>query len=397
VTASPLGPSFVLIPAPSDDDALLGRILPRLPQPGQSLEELARPNPCAALLEPSKTSAMVNSYENAEELSGNARAKATLGTFGFSGDVSRATHFIYRLRTDRRESRLDTEEYQRCCKEKGCGVGYVATLVYGQGEYASGEEVSGGLSVDVAFVAGTSGSVGLKVLNKRNVSGWIAAIVRLNEASGDAALGALGAAGQQLATENELPAQVKSLYESERLRLVNTVAEDKNDRRPTYAFADGQGEITENEFIRRFEKVTGSPELDELDTRRNWDVLATMSIATAVIAGPTAAFCGGLKGFASEAFSDKGSTAGSLACGAGVLTSYLFVLSTPIAFFSGPDGKTNNHRLTQYDARLLVGRYNRSLLRKAVQDVQGANQTSRSEITIKPFVGPLSLGVWGTF
>jgi hypothetical protein len=43
-----------------------------------------------------KTSALSSTFEDAQELSAGAKASATLGTFGFGGDVDHATHFMYK-------------------------------------------------------------------------------------------------------------------------------------------------------------------------------------------------------------------------------------------------------------------------------------------------------------
>src|SRR5690606_13792108 len=104
-------------------------------------------------------------FEYAEELAGSASAGALLGTFGFSADARRATHFVYELGTDRRVSVVDTAAYAACCAEKGCGYGYVSALVHGSGEYATGEESAASGGVDIPAIASASGQVSLRVLN----------------------------------------------------------------------------------------------------------------------------------------------------------------------------------------------------------------------------------------
>ena len=74
--ASPLGPSYVLLPLPGDDDGLLGRVLPALPEQGRALDEIARPNPCEAHLEEARETALSNHFEDAQDVSGSARAGA---------------------------------------------------------------------------------------------------------------------------------------------------------------------------------------------------------------------------------------------------------------------------------------------------------------------------------
>ncbi|HEY8091985.1 MAG TPA: hypothetical protein VIF09_29185, partial [Polyangiaceae bacterium] len=105
IAAAPLGPSYVLIPLPGDDDSLLGRILESMPEPGRSLDEVARPNPCEDKLAPAQTRPSANTFEDAQEMTAGAQARAVLGVFGFQGDASQASHFLYKLETEKRETR----------------------------------------------------------------------------------------------------------------------------------------------------------------------------------------------------------------------------------------------------------------------------------------------------
>ena len=141
---SPLGPSYMLVPLPSDDEALLGRVLLDVPDNGRSLEEVSRPNECADKLTPKKEGPLASTFEDAQELSAGGKARAALGAFGFEGDAQTATHFYYKLDVNKRVAQADTTDYVACCKEKGtCGYGFVSTLVYGDGEYATATENSG--------------------------------------------------------------------------------------------------------------------------------------------------------------------------------------------------------------------------------------------------------------
>jgi hypothetical protein len=128
-TGAALGPSYVLIPLPGEEDALLGRVIDAPPEPGHSIEETARANPCLDKLSDPSTSPLADKFSDAQDLSASASAHAVLGAFGFHGDASGATHFLYKLKTEKRESRVDTADYGACCQEKGCGIGYVSALV----------------------------------------------------------------------------------------------------------------------------------------------------------------------------------------------------------------------------------------------------------------------------
>ena len=240
---SPLGSSWTLSPLPGDDDSLLGRVVDAVPGEGQSLDEVARPNPCADKLTPSRTLPSVATFEDAEELSFGAKGSAALGMFGFSGDAARATHFVYKLETDKRITSVDTAEYEACCRaKKGCGYGFVSALVYGTGEYATAEETSGSGGVSVAF-AKAEGTAALKILHRRAVRGWVAAMIRVTDkdrapADGMGTLGDPSALGVTL-DESRLPDQVKGRFEAGRVR----VEDAGRDQRPesNYVYKDAVG------------------------------------------------------------------------------------------------------------------------------------------------------------
>ena len=114
---SPLGPLYLLVPLPNDDDLLLGRVLLDVPEKGRSLDEVSRPNACADKLNPRKEGPLAGSFEDAQELSAGGKASAALGAFGFEGDANTATHFHYKLDVNKRVSQSDTNEYVACCKD----------------------------------------------------------------------------------------------------------------------------------------------------------------------------------------------------------------------------------------------------------------------------------------
>jgi hypothetical protein len=173
---NPLGPSFWIIPVPSDDDALLGRTFARPPDASLTLEEQSAPNPCADKLAERRDSQMTNHYENAINTNTSAKAGGILALYGFSAEVGKATHLLYKVNTSTKITRLDTAEYQACCKEKGCGWGYIASLVKGDGEYAAGSEATAQVSGNYSVVTGGV-SRSYAVSNKKNIKGYIAAIL----------------------------------------------------------------------------------------------------------------------------------------------------------------------------------------------------------------------------
>lgn len=391
---SPLGQSYTLNPLPSDDESLLGRVLDRPPAAGQSLEEVARPNPCADKLTEAKTLPSVATFDDAEELAVGGKASATLGTFGFSGDASRATHFVYKLETEKRASRVDTAEYEACCKEKGCGYGFVSALVYGSGEYATAEETSGSGGVNIAF-AKAEGTAALKILHKRAVKGWVAALIRVTDqtkapASSVGALGDPSAYGITL-SESTLPDQVKKRYELDKVEL--------NGRRPSVNGAP----ISENEFLRRYrERIGADAPAPAARYQAVWPAVGcflggaatAVGVAMVVASRPQQVDNAGITPATDDPDLRRAGfvvmLAGLPVCG----------LSLFLGWAVGRDDRAGEERVPAPDMELYVAKYNRVLLRKVVKDaderiraLQGRAATPRPEFSFhaSPF------GITGTF
>ncbi|MEJ7730656.1 MAG: hypothetical protein WKG00_15725 [Polyangiaceae bacterium] len=417
----------MLIPLPTEDDALLGRILPDVPEGGRSLEETARANPCADKLTEPKETPLASSFEYAQELAMGAQARATLGTFGFSGDVERATHFVYKLATQKRIAQSDTTDYEVCCKEKGCGYGYISALVYGDGEYATGEETSASAAVDLA-VGSAGGTARLKLLNKRKVKGWLAAVVTVTDRTKSSQLTPLGVAQAAGITETTIPQTVKALYEKDKLTVHGGGSK--------YTWRDGRGvSITENEFVRRFRSVSGSDELDDVEQRRNSTSLYVsggllgVSVGAAVFGylnltrhcrldeyDPDEVFdssdCTVVKEIrmpgetfarsSAVGFRRDGTVGNPLGVGlavAGTAGTIGFGIWFLAAAF-GADGSATDHAITDRDAVLYTERYNRSLLRKTIKEVQKSHTSEVRDapgIEVRPSVGFGSLALQGRF
>lgn len=385
----------MLNPLPSDDESLLGRVLDRQPAAGQSLEEVARPNPCADKLTEAKTLPSVATFDDAEELAVGGKASATLGTYGFSGDASRATHFVYKLETEKRASRVDTAEYEACCKEKACGYGFVSALVYGSGEYATAEETSGSAGVSVVFVAKVEGTATLKILHKRTVRGWVAALIRVTDQSKapSATVGALGdpsAYGIKL-DASTLPEQVRGRYDAAHVEVVGPPL--------AYAFKQGVTEVSENDFITQYRSVVGASELDSVEGSRKKVPLFLSGIV--ILASGTLAAFGTYAAATAPHTSGQPSNQfsfgllGAVFGGVGVLFGTVWFVSTVVK-----DDDPHDHRITKFDAELYVQHYNRALLRKTVKEaderiraLQGRAEEPRRDFSLR--VSPL--GVAGTF
>lgn len=173
--------NYRTIPVPSEDDSILGRIVVREPVAATSFEAEARPNPCEQYLEPVRESAMVQEIHRAQSLGTGVEAKATLQGFGFSTSVENDTHLVFDLTTSRKHVRRDTAEYTACCRDHDCGFGYISTLAYGRGEYASGHETRVKGEADYLGLAGAAGTVDIAATERKQVRGWVMAVVTPHE------------------------------------------------------------------------------------------------------------------------------------------------------------------------------------------------------------------------
>jgi hypothetical protein len=179
-TANPLGPSFWVLPTPSEDDSLLGRILRSPPKEGFSLEEQSEPNPCGEFLADAAKWPMANRYENVLSERTEGDANGVFQLYGFSASFREASHLLYRVTTDARKNRLDTLPYQECCRERDCGWGYVSSLLRAKGEYVSARESETGLGA-ASQTFEIDGGRSFAVLERREVEGWFAAVLTAHE------------------------------------------------------------------------------------------------------------------------------------------------------------------------------------------------------------------------
>lgn len=391
--ASPLGGSYVLIPVPSDDDSLLGRVLRQAPQPGRALQEFAAPNPCLSLLEPAREVSMTNDYEDAEEVGYGNEASAMLGSFGFGGGAKHATHFLYKIQTQKKVFHVEDHGFSRCCQAANCGYGYVAELVYGEGEYAAGEETSVRGNVDVAF-ASAGGDYSLKLLQRKKVKGYMAAIVKVfpHAAQQNGALGPLGVAAKA-GLLKDLSGEVRERYDQEQIKIVSVALEDNKEG---WAFADRDGNITENEFIRRYGEVTGSDALDDQLSRKNTSKL---------IMNPILAVGFGALGYWGtkkliDCHQPEGSCNGWYWTGA--FTGGLMAAAGVGVFIDSllqPDGNVTDHSIDKGEAARHIRTYNRRLVPHVVREVERDRREDMrgAGVEVQLTIGMGSVGVVGSF
>jgi hypothetical protein len=440
---SPLGPSYVLVPLPNEDQSLLGRVLLKPLEDGRSLDEVSRPNECASKLTGPKEGPLASTFEDAQELAQGAKARATLATFGFEGDAQTASHFYYKLDVSKRSSQSDTTDYVACCKEKNaCGYGFVSALIYGEGEYATAAESSAQGSVSIPAIGGAGGFVKAKVLHKRKVRGYVAAVVTVTDPRATKEIGVLGdpAAAGITVDEQNLPEQVKARFEAAKIRVAPIDAKEVAMLGPTnvetaYVFRDGNGEITENEFVRRYASMTDDMSLSPAERHRRTTAMIIYGGGTAVSLG---AFVYGITNLEractgsdlkENAFRDDPQAradclvssnhpnavlgeggyydptkktlnlAGVLAAALGGAATAAFGTFFTIALVSR-DGGSHHHSISKFDADLYAAKYNRALLRRTVKETESQMRRLSADlggVKIKPVLSPSLVGLTGTF
>ncbi|MGD0678486.1 MAG: hypothetical protein ABSC94_24015 [Polyangiaceae bacterium] len=434
VASYALSSSSILIPRSVDDDALLGRVLLDVPGNGRSLDEVSRPNDCGDKLGEKKEQPLVGTFEDTQELASGGKAGAALRMFGLEADAEAATHFYYKLDLERQVTRAATPEYLACCKDKGtCGYGFVSALAYGQGVYASAVENGVEGSVDLP-VTEARGFLKAKILQKRYVYGYVAAFVSIADGVQPKSVSVLGdqAAARVDLTEHDLTGPAKGLFDA---RKIQVVAKNRAPADFAYAFRDGQGEISENEFVRRYEALTGSTELRGAKRNRNplwldygiaasavgatligigaYVALATPQSTQAFATAPTPSavpncnystlvFVSGA-GYELQCSSaaSPGLGRGLGIAGGAILGSGLVSLVT--FGILGYDGSKVDHVLGKADAERYAAKYNRTLLHEASRETITQRQPSESgwlsptPIRVLPVVSPGFTGLVGQF
>lgn len=430
--SSPLGPSTILVPRSVDDDALLGRIVLDVPENGRSLEEVSRPNDCGDKLAEKKEQPLVGMYTDTEELAPGGKARAVLRMFDLEEGAETATHFYYKLDVEKQVTRAVTPEYLACCKDKGtCGYGFVSALIYGQGVYASATENGVEDKVDLPVARGL---LRARILQKRYVTGYVAAFVTIADGVQAKPVSVLGdqAAVRVDLTEHDLTGPAKDRFDAQKIQVV---ANNRSPARFAYVFRDGQGEISENEFVRRYEALAGSTELQPAKKNRNavwldYGIAATVVGASLVGIGAYFAVArlqvtqifatppgpGGAPNCNYSSLTFVSGTGYELACtttnqglgiglgvaGGAILASGIVSLVT--YGIRGYDGSKTDHVLGKADAERYAAKYNRELLHQATREsVPTQRQPSESgwlspaPVRVLPVISPGFTGLVGQF
>lgn len=437
--ASPLGKGYVLLPRSNDDRSLLGKVLVAAPEGGRPLEEAVRANECADKLAPPKEEPVVSTFEDAQALAGGGRARSALAPFGFDDDAGAATLFYYKLDIEKRASLAITPEYTACCTEKGtCGYAVVTALGYGQGEFAVLAESNVGASVQVPASGEEKGFVNAKFLRKRYVYGYVAALVTVTDPAASKPLSLLGDPAVAAADpkEQDLSDAVRARFERDKIEVVPHTGATADF---AYAFRDGDREISENEFVRRYQALTGALDLSEAKRNRNpfWLYYGISATAVSAFLFGSAAYLTFATPTTTEYFGTTPPTMSSVStsCNFSTLQNVVgsgyemqcspplnpdlgrsmaiaggALLGTGIASFVvygvlGYDGSSGDHVITKADADTYASRYNRALLRGAARGTlpgavpapTTAGHNLAPQVLLMPVVSPGFTGVVGRF
>lgn len=440
--ASPLGAGYVLLPKSNDDRSLIGKLVMETPEAGKSLEDVAKPNECAEKLGAPKEEPVVATFEDAQGLAAGNRKKAALKAFGLEDEDGSGTHFYYKLDVEKRSTVTVTPEYATCCKDKGtCGYGVITALGYGQGEFAVvGEESAGRASIQIPVSQEERGFINARFLRKKYVYGYVAALVSVADPATAPAVKPLSLLGDPKATASDptiadLPPEARARYDEQRIEIVPY-------KNPTpgfaYAFKDGTRVITENEFARRYEGLTGARDLADAKRNRNpfWlyygfaaagvsvFLLSTSLYLTTATPNKTEYFGTGnpplegtepdcnfstLQNVVMQGWEMQCNPPVDPSLGKAFAIAGAAVAGTSLASFItyavlGYDGTVGEHVITKSDADAYAARYNRALLRASVRGASMASSQPASEahelapqMVLTPLVGPGFAGVSGKF
>jgi hypothetical protein len=181
---------------------------------------------------------------------------------------------------------------------------------------------------------------------------------------------------QSSSVELQVREQVRVRYEHEKMEICGSGTEWK--------FCTAGGAITENDFIRRYEKVTKQKDLHHALKMRNnvatglWASIGLAGVAVMAYGLATLNRPCNPNGDSSKSdcmtnmmFDPTRTTTDDLSEKLAIIGGAVQVGTSLIYLIYGlkPDGTVTSHLLTEYDARNIVDRYNRALERKIRQDL----------------------------
>ena len=172
--AESLGPDALLVPIPSEDDTLVGKV--QIPRQKDSFTEADfQANPCAEHLKihDFKAERMVRDTRRfSTDLSGSAVVQVVK----IGAAISQVTDYQYEFNVSRKLVADDTVDYAQCCSRLrgGCGSHFVRELYYGDGVYRLLRNVKAGVSAGVPLLAEASAQTQYGVLGEQRFRGFFA-------------------------------------------------------------------------------------------------------------------------------------------------------------------------------------------------------------------------------
>jgi hypothetical protein len=169
----------------------------------------------------------------------------------------------------------------------------------------------------------------------------------------------------------------------------------------TFCIGRARSSITENEFVRRYKRVTGQGDLNRFLRPRNpgsliaWSVLAAGGLGL-MIYGLVALYdpcpmgmpmCSPPTNRTSQTLALVG---GLGAAAAGGMLVFALVRG---------DGKPTEHLISEYEARIFVGRYNAALAERVRRELSGQALFAPAPVRVgvRPLFGPTGVGLVVTF
>jgi tetratricopeptide (TPR) repeat protein len=222
------------------------------------------------------------------------------------------------------------------------------------------------------------------------------------------------------AFEGSIAEQINIAYEREKIEVHGSGTD--------YQFGTAHGRITENEFVRRYKKVTGQKDLNHALKMRNnvstgvWASFGFAGVGLLAYGLATlSSSCGDLSMMDALKKSECHASGSSVVIPGNTFTNdtsrNVALVGGGVQIFSSiiyllygglrPDGTPAHHVLSDYDARLAVDRYNRALQRRIRNDIAAGRPVtfmppelappSAPKVRLTPFLGAGTFGVSGSF
>ncbi len=172
--ADSLGDDALLIPIPSEDDTLIGKVqIPR--QKAQLTEVDFQANPCLKqlTLKDFKAERVVRDTRRFQT---DINGSAIIQVVQVGASLSQVTDYQYEFSVSRKLVADDTVEYAQCCARLrgGCGNHFVRELYYGEGVYRLLRNIKAGVSAGVPLLAQGSAEAQYGVLGEQRFRGFFA-------------------------------------------------------------------------------------------------------------------------------------------------------------------------------------------------------------------------------